>query len=355
MNVLNHEIKPARLIRWLVLAASASFFLFVSGVLSEHAICPIGGFELFFNGLFQTGFSLAGLFSGMVLLFLVLSVFSIVFRRAYCGYLCPLGALQELFDRLGKAVLPKKLKDFRIPAKADRLLRWVKYAVLAAFVAGAAFIGGHWMIDADPYIVLMKLFDQGLAGLWSRNASSVVFFFAILAFAFVLGRGFCKYLCPAGAWYALLSKLSPLKIVRDEKTCVSCGRCTKACPMDIDVAKSKRVTSAECLGCQECVNACPKKGALAARFGSRKVPPALVPLLAAAAFAGGVFLAVANAPVRGARPDYPNGGQTGQGGPGVYKERTRPDGAKRVGGGGCSSCVGCGLCAVMKDSPFRAG
>jgi len=346
-------IKPARLVRWLALAASTAFFLFFSKIMSEHAICPIGGFELFFNGLFLTGFSLAGLFSGMVLLFLVMSALSIVFRRAYCGYLCPLGALQELFDRLGKAVLPRKIREVRLPAKVDRILRWVKYAVLASFVVFAALIGGHWMIGADPYIVLMSLFGaQGLAGVWSRNASSVVFFFAILVSAFFAGRLFCGYLCPAGAWYALLSKLSPTKIVRDENACVSCGRCSKACPMHIDVAKSSSVTSAECIGCRECVNACPKKGALSARTCGFEVPSALVPLIAAAAFAGGVCLAMANMPARGERPDRQNGGQQG---PGVYKEKTRTDGAKRVGGAGCANCVGCGLCAVMKDSPFRAG
>ena len=132
---------PARIVRWCVLAASLAFFLFFSRFISEHAICPIGGFELFFNGLFKTGFSIAGLLSGMVILFLVMSLFSIVFRRAYCGYICPLGALQELFERVGGLVLPRKLRCLRLPTAIDGALRWLKYLVLASFVAESGDLG----------------------------------------------------------------------------------------------------------------------------------------------------------------------------------------------------------------------
>ena len=190
------KLNAARIVRWAVLGASAAFFLFFSMVISEHAICPIGGFETFFNGLFGTGFSLAGLFSGMVLIFLVMSVLSIVFRRAYCGYICPMGTLQELASIVGRKVLPRKIREKRVPLKADKILRWVKYAVLASYVIGAAIVGGHWMLPGDPFIVLTNLFARGgIAASWSRFPFAVLFFVLILAFAFFFGRGFCKYIC----------------------------------------------------------------------------------------------------------------------------------------------------------------
>ena len=89
---------------------------------------------MFFSGIFRSGFSLAGLFSGMVVIFLVMSVLSVLFRRAYCGYICPLGALQELFMMAGRKWLPPKIRSLRIPAGVDRVLKYVKYLVLAGFV-----------------------------------------------------------------------------------------------------------------------------------------------------------------------------------------------------------------------------
>lgn len=351
----------ARIVRWLFLAGSVAFFLFFSRFISEHAICPIGGFELFFNGLFSTGFSLAGLFSGMVLTFLFTSVLSILFRRAYCGYLCPVGAVQELFERTGKLVLPRQLRSLRIPAKIDRALRWAKYAVLGSFVVGAAVWGGHWMIAGDPFMVFMSLSSPSrLASTAQRLPGAAAFLAAILVFAFFFGRGFCKYLCPAGAWYALLSRISPNRVVRNEAVCVGCGRCAAACPMGIDVAHSAEVKSAECIGCRECVNVCPKAGALSAPVASVSVPAALVPVASAAAFAGGVFLAASSMPARGPRPEGP-GGERGRGGrPDAALQGAPAAGASlrsapadgdgdsggdaRVGWGGCEACIACGFC-----------
>lgn len=347
--------KSARIIRWVILAASPVFSLFLSHFISEHAICPIGGFELFFNGLFASGFSIAGLFSGMVITFLIMSVLSIVFRRAYCGYICPLGALQELFERVGKLVLPRKVRETRVPPKVDRPLRWVKYLVLASFVAGAAIWGGHWMIPGDPFIVLMNLGKGGdLGAVVASLPFAFAFLVVILVFAFFFGRGFCKYLCPAGAWYALLSKISPNTVVRDAKTCASCGACNKACPMNIGVAHLKKVNSAECIGCHECVNACPVKGALSFSIGKLDVPPAAVPIVTAAVFAGSVGLASVTMPAwgsgEGGRGGRPGGAPGQQSGPGAHQGGQNHAQPGKVGFGGCPNCNGCGFCVAALRS-----
>ncbi len=353
------QIRAARVVRWGILAASAAFFLFFANVISEHAICPIGGFEIFFANLFHSGFSVAGLFSGMVVIFLVMSVVSIVFRRAYCGYICPLGALQELISRVGRFVLPKKMKGLRLPRKADRLLKWAKYLTLGAFLVGATLTTAHWMLPGDPFIAMMSLFSRGgLASIWQRLPFAVLFLFAILAFSFFFGRGFCAYLCPAGAWYAILSKASPSKIRRDAHSCVGCGKCTKACPMGIDVAAKKSVNDADCIGCRECVAACPVSGALAMKTGPIAVPPAVIPFAAAAAFAGTVFFAVKAMPARDGnhgRGGDGNGGYRGGSGQdaGTPQAIQGASGAStsgaRVSIGGCASCVACGLCLSQAE------
>jgi polyferredoxin len=361
--------KIARIVRWAVLAASAVFFLFFSSVISEHAICPIGGFELFFTSLFGTGFTVAGLLSGMTLVFLIMSALSLVFRRAYCGYICPMGALQELFDRIGSKVLPKRLRAARVPHKVDRALRWVKYGVLLAFIVCAAIIGGHWMISADPYIAMMSLFLKGgLASAWARFPVSVIFLFSILMFAFFLGRGFCKYICPAGAWYAILSKVSPFAVIRDESKCLKCGKCSASCPMGLDVANAKRIADGECIGCQECVNACPADGALKFEAGKSTIPACLLPMASAAVFSGSVAFAVSTMPARGARPQgAPGAGGVNGGTGGTGAASSSVDGtsgaslqkgsgvsdkgsARKVSFGGCANCSGCGICKLVSSS-----
>lgn len=360
-----------RFIRWAVLAANLVFTLFLSSFISEHAICPIGGFEMFFTGLFKTGFTIAGLFSGMVITFLIMSVLSIVFRRVYCGYICPMGAVQEFMQIIGRHVLPKKMRSLHLPAKADKGLSWIKYAVLASFVVFAGVIGGHWMIRADPFIALMLSGVRGgIAATFARMPVSVLFFAAIILASFFIGRVFCRYICPAGAWYALLSKISPSHIVRDEEKCVGCGLCNKACPMNIDVSHSITVKSAECIGCRQCETACPKD-ALSYKIAGGKVPAVLVPAAAACVFAGSITLADKMLPARGAGQGSGEGqGQgrrdgSGQGrgnGYGAGKESSGAQGAvlnpsseskdaflAKIGGCG-GNCGECGFCAEILKS-----
>lgn len=345
--------KLARGLRWLILAASLVFFLFLSHFISVHAICPIGGFELFFSGLFGGGFSLAGLLSGMVITFLVMSVLSIVLRRAYCAYVCPMGAVQELFERLGKLLLPKKLQGLRVPPALDSVLRWAKYAILAMFVIGAAVWGGHWMIPGDPFLVMMGLSSGNVGALASRQPWAFAFLLAIVVSAFFLGRLFCRYFCPAGAWYALLSKLSPNHIERNEAECIGCGKCTKACPMHIDVAHLKKVTTAECLGCRECVNVCPKKAALSAPIGGIPSPAILGPVAAAMVFSTALSVSSARMPDFGGSQKHQGGSGQGNGaqwhknGAGAQWHKASPDSGGSqgpVGFGGCSNCIACGFC-----------
>ncbi len=336
------SLKKARLLRWGVLAVSTFFFLFFARIISVHAICPIGGFEMFFSGLFRSGFSQAGLFSAMVVIFLIMSILSVIFRRAYCGYICPLGALQELFMMIGKKILPARIRRLRLPHKLDKGLRYVKYVVLASFVVGAAIGAGHWMIAGDPFIVLIGLFSGGsIAESVGRNPSAFIFLMGILAFALFQGKGFCKYLCPAGAWYALLSKISPNRVKRDTHSCINCGLCSKSCSMDIDVAKMEVVTSAECIGCHECVNACPVKGALSAPLGKVYVKSAVIPFAAAAVFSGSLLFASAG---QSGEHSHGEGGEKGfhQ----TQDTENSPD-AVSLGVGGCPGCTGCGLCIAV--------
>jgi len=97
-------------------------------------------------------------------------------------------------------------------------------------------------------------------------------------------RFLCKYICPAGAFYGLIGKISPYKVTRNIDACTSCGRCSEKCPMNIDVMNKTAVTSAECISCQKCVTSCPSKDALSLKIANRSAQPGLVMILVLALF-----------------------------------------------------------------------
>ena len=77
-------------------------------------------------------------------------------------------------------------------------------------------------------------------------------------------RPFCKWLCPLGAFYALLNRVSLFQMQVDTHKCVSCGACAKACKMDVDITKNPN--HAECIRCGMCMKACPTD-AICYRYG----------------------------------------------------------------------------------------
>jgi polyferredoxin len=114
--------------------------------------------------------------------------------------------------------------------------------------------------DVDPWFALLELIRL-----------SVIPAAAILALivvsAFFVDRPWCRYACPLGAAAGLVGALSPVRIERVADACISCGICTRACPMGLPVATADRITSADCNACLECVGACPRPGALELRVG----------------------------------------------------------------------------------------
>jgi polyferredoxin len=208
--------------------------------------------------------------AGMFLLvaFVAMSWF---FRKSFCSWLCPVGAVSEYLWRLGKSTFGR---TFHLPRKLDIALRSLKYILLGLFlyavismpVAGIrAFLSGPYGVVAD--VKMMNFFRYlGLTG------GIVV---AVLVVASVFVQNFwCRFLCPYGALMGLVSMASPLRIRRNESACIDCGKCAKACPSALPVDRLITIQSAECTGCLECVASCPAAGALFMAAPRRKRVPA---------------------------------------------------------------------------------
>jgi ferredoxin-type protein NapH len=216
------------------------------------ASCPIGAIQFF----------LAGIKSGIsfyVTGFLMLT--GVVFGRFICGYVCPMGLLQDLLYRIKTSKLVLRL----------RFLRYIKYIVLAVFVLllPAAVnelmgFGQPWFckyicpsgtIFAAVPLLLANSFLHRLIGAQFIFKLSIAV--GIMAAAVFIYRIFCRVLCPLGAIYALFNKISIIHINCDKEKCTSCGNCSKEC--QIMIKPVTQPNDFECVRCGKCVNACKSK------------------------------------------------------------------------------------------------
>lgn len=208
--------------------------------------------------------------AGVVLLVSFLAI-SLVFRKAFCSWLCPVGTVSEWLWRFGRQTFRR---NFCLPRWLDVALRSLKYVLLGLFLYAVgsmsvedikAFLGGPYGVIAD---VKMLNFFRFL----SVTAAVVL---GVLLIASIFVQNFwCRYLCPYGALVGLTALVSPARIRRSPEACIDCAKCAKACPSLLPVDKLITVRSAECTGCLECVAECPAAGALWMSAGKRRRVPA---------------------------------------------------------------------------------
>jgi len=222
--------------------------------------CPIGSFQAVVgSSKFRFSYYITG--------FLIL--LGVLLGRVICGFLCPFGWFQELLHKIPtKKLSTKKLKP----------LTYLKYVVLLVMVVLLPVLVTNQLGMGDPFFC-KYLCPQGVlegaiplslanAGIRSALGSLFTWKFIVLLMVIVLSivfyRPFCKWLCPLGAFYALLNKVSLFQMQVDQSKCVSCGKCAKVCKMDVDVTKSPNHT--ECIRCGMCIRACPTD-AVSFRYG----------------------------------------------------------------------------------------
>lgn len=220
------------------------------------AFCPFGGIETMWAYI-TTGNTLktTNLLNFTVLI-AVLGV-SLVAGRAFCGWMCPLGTLQDMFTawarRLsGEKNTPRGKKSqarfpVQVPPKADKRLRYLKYLVLALILIASATMVYPPLHDICPALAIFSF-------RWNTPLLGIVLLVFVLS-SMLIKRFSCKYLCPLGAALAIFNKISPIHITIDQDNCTNCGRCENECPVDIP-AIPENIRSAECIRCLECFETC---------------------------------------------------------------------------------------------------
>lgn len=292
---------PKNLLQWGSLAVLIFFLSGLAGKIFKgmaaadpEKLCPFGGLQALAT-YFQRGSLPCSMSSLQILMGIALAVAVIFFSKLFCGYLCPVGTVEDLLIRARKAM---KIKTVKVGKVLDIILRLVKYALLFWIVYMTVTSSELFCKKLDPYYAVATGF-KGEIVLWMSIASVAI---VILPGLFI-DRFWCKYVCPLGAisntlkfwlWLVVLAlawwvasllglnfswlwllgtfclagwllesfhrkpKLQILRIVKDDEICNNCGICNRKCPYNIDVASVKSaVNHVDCTLCAECTAACP--------------------------------------------------------------------------------------------------
>ena len=214
--------------------------------------CPLGSLQ---NAMASSGARFPAYVLGL------LALFGLTLGRVICGFLCPLGWIQEL---LHKIPTPKLHKN-----RYTKVLSYLKYVILGLFVL---WIPLSYAAQSLPLPAFCKYICpagtfEGAIGLLSNPANAdklgilnilftrkFVILVALAVGSVFIYRIFCRFICPLGAIYSLFCKVALLGVQVDSTKCTDCGLCVNSCPVDI-----RRVGDHECIQCGKCIGVCPTK------------------------------------------------------------------------------------------------
>lgn len=225
--------------------------------------CPFGAVESIWVTLTTGKFIPFVSLSNFILLG-TLVVITLLAGGVFCGWLCPMGTIQDWLYRIRKKFISKTVV---IPNSVDKYLRLLKYAVLLLIIVMSSRLYLMWFAEFDPF---KQIFHFKI-----EKDSAYVIIGLFLALSLLIERFWCKYLCPLGAIIAPLSKIGLLRIGKTT-SCTSCNLCQRNCNMGL-----QEIGEFGCNNCLECVTDCPtSKKALEVRFGSKKTgfSQSMVPL-----------------------------------------------------------------------------
>lgn len=179
-----------------------------------------------------------GVFEAATIHYAIAKIFGpLLFGRGWCGYACWTAMVLDF--------LP-----YKIPTRPRKKIAWIRYLT---FMASFLFVAALFLAKAGKMERVM---------FWAFIIGNAAYYALGIALAIMLkdNRAFCKYICPITVFLKPMSYFSLIRVSCDKEKCISCGKCKKLCPMDVDVTDNsrKRKNGTECILCMECVRNCPK-------------------------------------------------------------------------------------------------
>ena len=263
-------------VRWAVMILAAFFMIFGGTVLGLRFAsvslpifsCPVNTEQMTESSCYYLS-HLSDLFEMPlkdILLFFGTTVgFALILGRAICGFLCPMGLLQDTVHGIRQKA---KVEGIAMTDRMYAALTPIKW-MMVLLMLGLCFIGGNFC-NFCPVIAVSPI----LAGIQTSLYFSGFFMVFVLIGSFFKRRFFCL-ICPLGVLLGLLHKITPFRIKKDCTACTECGACYEACPMGIKQIYTERektdVTDMNCILCGECIRKCPEDNALAMTFAGKKI------------------------------------------------------------------------------------
>ena len=213
-----------------------------------HGLCPFGGVATMYTFV-TTGDYIRHIGQSDFILLFSLLLTLIAAGAFFCGWICPLGSVQEWVGKLGKKLFGRRYN--KVPKKLDKILGYLRYVVLAIVIIQTARSFALVFQDFDPYYNLFNIWTDEIS-----ITGYITVLVTLIASLFV-ERPFCRYACPLGAINGLFNSFSITNIRRNETSCIDCKKCDVACPVNLEPSKSKTIKSSACIRCMKCVDACP--------------------------------------------------------------------------------------------------
>lgn len=231
---------------------------------SLHALCPFGGVVTLYTFI-TSGLLVQKIHSSSLVLMGLGVLLAVLFGPVFCGWVCPLGTVQEWVAGLGRRLLRRRYNHL-VPAKLDRVLRYARYLVLAWVVYVTAVSGSLVFSAYDPYFALFNFWSDEVA------PTALAILGATLLLSLAIERPWCKYACPYGAFQGLFNRIRVFSIRREPSTCRACSLCTTQCPMNIPVDTMTVVRDHQCISCLECTSeaTCPAAATVTFATGGKK-------------------------------------------------------------------------------------